>query len=352
MSHLRRFCIMLKRPLRQPVFLMMLAFLLFMTYLASRVPENRRSTSIPVAILNKDHSRDGEALIQSLLTEESLFTFYLVKDEESMYRDLSSGKANTGYIIPESFMAEAARFHQDIRIDQILTEGSLLPTISMDVIFSAVFRIEASTIMLRELEGKDLLPPGSASDYAAGKVSDRVAAVLTLYTNYRQSGEIFRVTDISGQVYSHEIGHSRSDIPVRKLCGFFLLAAGLLGLISYLSDKENQLYMRFTRGEHAAMKLMHIESSLLIPALVSFPAILLTEGGSPLSLLLRLVFYIAAVTLFVWLLSLIIHKSSTLTRVLPLYLLLTLLLGGIFYDLGPYNPVLKIVSGLFLPYYF
>ncbi len=340
MSYLRRFCIMLKRPLRQPVFLMMLGFLLFMTYLASRVPDERRSTHIPIAILNYDTSEDGKALTEALLNEQSLFSFYIVADEDTMYKDLTSGKANTGYIIPEGFMASAAHFKMDIQTEQILTEGSLLPTVSMDVVFSVMFRIEAYPILLDAMEKAGLDPAAFAEK------------ARELYDYYATSGEIFRVADMKGAVYSNDINHTRSDIPVRKLCAFFLLAAGLLGLISYLSDKEKQLYLRFTRGEHAVMKLMHIESSLIIPAAVSYPAILLTEHGNALSLLLRLVLYILVVTAFVWVLSLLFKKSRTLTRVLPLYLLLTLLLGGIFYDLSPYNPVLKAVSGLFLPYYF
>ena len=92
---LNRLSVLAKRSLINPAMYVMSGVIVIMALLVIFVPAKETSIYIPVAVLNEDDSEDTEAIVDELCTMNSIFHFYEVDDEDEIYKDLASGKANT-----------------------------------------------------------------------------------------------------------------------------------------------------------------------------------------------------------------------------------------------------------------
>lgn len=349
MKHFIRFKLMIKRTLKQPFFYIMAAVLVMLAILSRIIPESEKSTSIPVAVLCLDTSEDASDTVSDILTMNSIFDYYTVSSSDEMYHDIASGKADSGFIIPEDYYAGCTSYStlQDIRI--IVTDGSTFPSLAADEIYSVIFRYSAARILRDTIETEEIY--GEYSDkYTTDEIAD-----FTL-ENYDQiiSGDgIFHVEDISGGKYNELSIKQSVELPVKKLSAFFILTAALIGLLNFMNDKEYRLFIRMSGFGQFFMKLFEILALMLPVSIISYIAILVAcPDEKPILLLMHMLAYLLIVCLFSFVIGLIIRKSTLLKGVLPVYLILTLIFGGIFIDLSGFNALIRIISGFFPTFYF
>ena len=95
-----------------------MAFILIALAVVSvAMPSHKSSAYIPVAVLNLDDNEDTEEAVEELCEMGSIFDFYEVDSEAQMYSDLATGKANTGFILPEDLMDKSGHGHNDTVFD-------------------------------------------------------------------------------------------------------------------------------------------------------------------------------------------------------------------------------------------
>ena len=299
----------------------MAAVLVMLAILSRIIPESEKSTSIPVAVLCLDTSEDASDTVSDILTMNSIFDYYTVSSSDEMYHDIASGKADSGFIIPEDYYE----------------------------IYSVIFRYSAARILRDTIETEEIY--GEYSDkYTTDEIAD-----FTL-ENYDQiiSGDgIFHVEDISGGKYNELSIKQSVELPVKKLSAFFILTAALIGLLNFMNDKEYRLFIRMSGFGQFFMKLFEILALMLPVSIISYIAILVAcPDEKPILLLIHMLAYLLIVCIFSFVIGLIIRKSTLLKGVLPVYLILTLIFGGIFIDLSGFSALIRIISGLFPTFYF
>ncbi len=348
MQHLIRFKLMMKRTLRQPFLYIMAAVLIVLSVLCRVIPDSEKSASIPVAILCLDTSEEASHTVSDILSMNSIFEYYTVSSEDEMYRDIAAGSADSGFIIPEDYYSTCSSYAtlKDIRI--IVTDGSTFPSLAADEIYSVLFKYSAAEILRDTITSEAVY-----KEY--GNISPDDIASLTL-ENYNEiiSGKgTFHIEDVSGGKYNSITDTRSVEIPVRKLSGFFILAAALLGLLNFFNDKETGIFIRMSGTGQLFMKLVEVLTLMLPVSIISYISILAAyPGENALTLLLHVLLYSLTVCCFTFFISLIIRKSTLLKGVLPVYLILTLIFGGVFFDLSGFSSPVKIISCLFPPYYF
>jgi hypothetical protein len=121
---LNRLSVLAKRSFINPAMYVMSAVILLMALLVIFVPEKDTSVYIPVAVLNNDNSDETEEIVDHLCSMNSIFHFYEVDDEEEIYKDLASGKANTAYIFPKNFTEHLTDGGTKYDVQQISTPAS------------------------------------------------------------------------------------------------------------------------------------------------------------------------------------------------------------------------------------
>ena len=341
---LNRFFILCKRSLKQPVNLAMLLTLVLLTVIYRQIPSSEKSLYIPVAVLCEDTDPDMQAAAEELINKNSIFHFYRVGSREEMYQDIMQKKANSGFLIPDGFGRGASQPNPEVKIIVYTSPSSLLPSLCKDEFFNLIFRRMA----IRDMKDK----AAEASLYSGFDLTELMKQLDAAYDHFQNSTEIFRVEDASGGVYNDLTKEEKADIPIRKFAGLFIFAAGMIGIATYLKDTDERLYTRLRLSERWYMRFLHIISAILPMTIISYPVILITEGGNALALLGTVLLYAVVCVFYSLTLCLVIRRSSVYQKVLPVILTMSIIMGGVIFDVTQFEKALKVLSMLFPPYYF
>lgn len=345
---LNRFFILLKRSVKQPVNVAMLVILLALAIIYRQVPASEKTLYLPIALLSEDPDPVTKKTVEDLIHANAIFHFYTVDSREQMYADISSGKANSGFVIPAGFTENAVSTDTPTPIEVYVTEASMLPSLSRDEFFTHFFRNYAPKI----IESRMKQSQAYGTEALMAEMPDILAKLSEIYEGFRNGSEIFRVEDASGGVYNELTREEKVDIPVRKLAALFILAAGLIGIATYLKDSEERLYMRLRGSERYVMRLLHIISCILPMSVIAWPVLWITEGGNGLLLLGQVALYTLVCILYSYIFSMILRTMSIYQKVLPILLTMAIILGGVLFDISSFDSTFKVISLLLPTYYF
>ncbi|MBR1797477.1 MAG: ABC transporter permease [Clostridiales bacterium] len=342
---LNRLYVCAKRSLKNPYVYGMAAIIIILAFLSAFMPAKESSAYIPVAILNLDDSEETSKAVDELCEMGSIFNFYEVETEDSMYADMARGACNTGFILPEDMMAKSGsmRTVPDIRV--ITTASSTLPLMSSEEVFMKLFPYFAQHILEDTVRRSDVSFPDNYE-----------TSMRRIFTAYMEGSEIYRLESLENTEYNDITNYDKLIIPVYKFAGFFIWMAALLGAFSYLSDSDNKLYLRMSRVSSMFMGLILSFVHVLPVALISIIGFLIADVDFSLS---HVLIYCVVVILLSFVIAVIFsvlpgqgRKSKVFSSVLPTYLILSFLFGGVLINLSVYSPLLRTVSMLFPPYFF
>ncbi len=338
---LNRFTVLCKRSLINPAMYIMGAVILLMTLLVIFVPDKETSVYIPVAVLNEDRSDFTENIVDYLCTKNSIFNFYEVDDEDELYEDLASGKANNAYIFPKGFSEHLTDGNNHYKIQQISTPASSFIFLAREEVFIS-FYDESSKELIRDAyaeRGYTVDPHGPE--------------IESLFEKWLDEDYLFALASVEGTVYN-EITHSEKvPIPLYKFAGFFIFVASLLGVLAFLNDQDNLIYMRFGLVERIYLGLIQVGVFTFPAMIMSIICFLVSKTEfSPIhvivyTLLVTLIAFVVGTILTV--LPIRTARSKIFSAVLPVYLILSFIFSGILLDLTNFGTALRTLSRFFPP---
>ena len=338
---LNRLYVLSKRCLINPAMYVMFAVIIIMALLVIFVPEKETSVYVPVAVVNEDNSPETASIVDELVAMNSIFDFYEVDDEEALYKDLASGKANTGYIFPKGFTDHLTDNGTRYDVKQVQTPASSFVFLSREEIFRCFYAYGARQII---------------SDTFAEfgyEVDARDPDIERLFGKYIKVQSLFALESIEGEVYNVITRSEKVPIPLYKFAGFFIFTAALLGALAFLNDQDNRIYLRFRLLERIYLGLIQV-------SVFTFPALLITiicflVSGTEFSPL-HVIVYTILVTLLAFLVGTVLSvlpirtsRTRVFSAVLPVYLILSFLFSGVLVDLANFGTELKILSRFFPP---
>ena len=215
---LNRLSVLAKRSLINPAMYVMSAVIILMALLVIFVPEKETSIYIPVAILNEDSSEDTEEIVDNLCSMNSIFHFYEVDDEDEIYKDLTSGKANTAYIFPKGFSDNLTANGSRYDIKQISTPASSFIFLSREEVFRNFYAYSSRQII------KDVFAKHGV------EIDARDPELKRLLGKYMDDQSLFALENVEGKIYDAITRTEKVPIPLYKFAGFFIFTAALLGL--------------------------------------------------------------------------------------------------------------------------
>lgn len=338
---LNRLSVLTKRSLINPAMYVMCAVIIVMALLVIFVPEKETSVYVPVAVLNEDNSSDTNRIMDDLVTMNSIFHFYEVFDEDELYKDLASGKANTGYIFPKGFSEHLLDNGTRYDIRQVETPASTFSFLSRDEVFRKVYAYCAREVI-----------SDTFAQYGY-EVDAHDPDIERLFGKYVSDRTLFALESVEGQYYNAITRSEKVPIPLYKFAGFFIFTAALLGTLAFLNDQDNRIYLRFRLIERIYLGLIQI-FVFTFPAFVISLICFLASGTefSPV----RVIVYTVAVSLFAFvfgtmltLLPIRSTRSRLFSSMLPVYLILAFLFSGVLLDVSNLGPTFVILSRLFPP---
>lgn len=338
---LNRLSVLAKRSLINPAMYVMSAAIILLALLVIFVPEKETSVYIPVAILNEDKSPDTKDVVDTLCSKNSVFHFYEVDDEDELYSDLASGKADNAYIFPKGFSEHLIDGGRKYAIKQVSTPASSFIFLSREEVFLSYYAYSARQII-----------SDTFADHGY-EVDAHDPEIERLFGKYMKEEYLFALESVEGTVYNAITRTEKVPIPLYKFAGFFIFTAALLGVLAFLNDQDNRIYMRFGVAERIYLGLIQV-------AVFSFPAMLVsiicflasrTEFSA-----VHVIVYTLLVTLIAFIVGTILTvlpirtaRSKLFSAVLPVYLILSFLFSGILMDLTNFGTSLRALTRLFPP---
>lgn len=338
---LNRLAVLAKRSFINPAMYVMFGVIIVMALLVILVPEKETSVYVPVALINEDTSPESEAVVEKLVTMNSIFHFYEVDDEEELYKDLASGKANTGYIFPKGFLDHLTDSGSRYDIKQVQTPASSFIFLSREEVFRCFYEYCTRQIISETF-----------AEYGYD-VEAHDPELKRLFGDLISDQSLFALESIEGEVYNVITRSEKVPIPLYKFAGFFIFTAALLGALAFLNDQDNRIYLRFGLLERIYLGLIQV-SVFTLPAMTISIICFLVSGTefSPL----HVIVYTVLVTLLAFVFGTVMSvlpirtaRSKIFSAVLPVYLILSFLFSGVLVDLANFGSALKALSKLFPP---
>lgn len=334
---MKRFLLLCKRQLKQPVFLFLCFFLPVSCLLIKNLEQDSRS-SLCVGLFVEDEDAFTAAFLSDLTSAQSSITFERYSDRNSMTDKVARNELDCAYVFESGLHSRLLDNDYKNSILCYISPSTIMADLSREIVFSALFRQLGNDIAVSSITDSALF--GAAPNQAADEVSD-------LYEKYLNGSEVFALN----YQYLNTISQEPADtaaaaavMPVRGFIAVFLFISGLAGGVACLSDREQKL---------PVPALCSILIPLLFMTLSSCLTLFLTgEAGSWSGELAALLLYLILITVFVRFLLLFIKKPEILTACIPILTLGSLIFCPIFINLGIGMPFFKIMEKLFPPYYY
>ncbi len=336
---LNRFGIMIKRTFKQPVYIIMLLLLLSLSILYTFIPSEKKSLYITAAVLCEDSSPEAGLFMEKLINSNSVFTFYEVESLEQLKEDVISGKANSGFAIPKGYIYDSALRDFDGFITEYVTAGSFLPMVAIEEIYVKIFKYTTFEILKQQLIEQD------------SSLINAISDIKNTFENYNVEETLFN-TDKEYDEYANLTQNSKMELPIRKISGLFIYIAAILGTAAYITDRENNIYLLMSRAEKVSLRFIHIMASVLPLGITTFLIMLVLKEMSPVRSALHVLWYMIVVSGVSLILGLLFKRSKSFYKILPILLVFTMVLGGVFIDVGKYSVLMDFLAKLCPPYYF
>lgn len=307
MQFINRFIVFSKRILTHKLYVAMLVLIIVLTAVYTFLPQTSRSADIKVALYSEESSELTEELLAGLEDIHSLYTFYTVDDIDALLRDVKSGYAECGYMIPVGFFRDYINGHQETnQIIQYTTPATSLGATINETLFSCIFKLCAGDILILGVN-----------------IDDYDAELTEGLSNYLNGDKIFRMESTTSGAFSYDTFVYKINLPVYEMCLVFLLFAGMLGLLLYQQDSERSIYIALSSSDRIGIRCISIFTAMFPILIISLLSSFIM--GLSISQILHLILYSILFYVGVLLLGIIIRKSTQLTKVLPLIVLISII---------------------------
>ncbi len=307
MKTFNRFIALSKRILCRKMYIAILLLIVLLTGIYNVLPAKSQSADIKVALYNQDTSNYYEELVTHLTSLNSIYTFYNVDSQEQLLKDVKSGYAECGYLIPDGFFQDYVTGEAwDNPVILYVTPASTFHAVINETFFSAMVSVCAEDILLYAVNN-----PAWDNQLKEG------------LEYYRNSPEVFTIADTTSGEFTFQNMIYHINLPIAELVSVLLLFSGLLGLLLFLHDAEQKKYVSLPNKELLEVRTLSIITSIIPVAVIGSICLLFTFGVGK-----YLLFGIIAAILsffIAMILGLFIRKSTLLEKVLPLIMLTALI---------------------------
>lgn len=342
MKNSRLFLLTLKRYLKKPAMLILLAVFPLLTVLLLHTAPAGNDISAAVFIeTTKEDAFVKTSFQNALLDYQGQINFVLCDSKEDMTDMVINRKAECGYLIPADFYTRIFTGEDEEIIEVTYAPSTTLMPLINESLFSVLYtqmtRYAIADYLLTQCEIRKEI----AENYSADEI-------IEIYQEKLHDGSTFHFQQEKLTGLTEETKNSFMPFEVlRGMLSIFILLSSLTGLLDYYRCSKNILFQR------PSVRVMQVA----VPTILSTLAAFICLCFSPLRQALWkeagcLLLYCLLCIMLTLFLGRFIRKANIFYAFLPLYLIANLLLCPVIADLGSLLPMLRILSYFFLPTYY
>lgn len=321
------YLILCKRQLKSLLFLFLLFLLPIAAFYFTSVSPETEANETRIALYCSSPDAVTETLFESLMTMDSMFTFYTEEDEAGLLQAVQTEKAACGYLFPPDYQKFLDDGDYRRKITVYTSPGTLLESLCSEVVFSTLFSIYSKELLYSYLKTEPLFSEAVKTQEFFSIFQERYAYFQdkqrTFYVEYELLEQDFSISTLDSD-------DTYVTFPFRSCLSVLLFAAALTGGLTAYTDQKNGIPLSPLRSISIPVLLLQLSGLLLLRLTGNWNS-LLTEG-------IGLLGYGCLLILYTRLLLHFCRPSALYQILLPLLLLSSLILCPIFIDLQRYFP--------------
>lgn len=334
-----------KRILKKPMFqitILLIPILLFLLFTF-----NKSSDSLVRVALISGNDEYSQNFVKDLLDSSNhVISYYQCYDENQMRKDVLTGKAECGYIMPDDMPRKIAQFSSKKKqgiITAIVKKESISTKIVNEIIYGRLFSERAYPVL---------------KDFINEKQPDRLTSaedekMYDAFSKYLIEPLMFSFEYADGSkndlLNNDDSSHNYYMLPVRGILSVLILVSSMSGVLMLSNDDRKNTWGFIRLSKCPAFNYFYIFMSILPIAICSLAAIFITGISTNVLNEIRLmVLYTLLLTGFSSLLKALIKNIYVLCSLIPVTVLLSLIICPVFIDIGSIVPQARFVR-LFLP---
>lgn len=334
-----------KRILKKPMFqitILLIPILLFLLFTF-----NKSSDSLVRVALISGDDEYSQNFVQDLLDSSNhIISYYECDDEIQMRKDVLTGKAECGYIMPDNMQKRIAQFSAKNKqgiITAIVKKESISTKIVNEIIYGKLFSERAYPVL---------------KDFINEKQPDRLTSgedekMYDIFSKYRIEPMMFSFEYANGSKNDLLNNDDGTDnyymLPVRGLLSVLIMVSSMSGILMLSNDDRKGTWGFIKLSSRPGFNYFYIFMSILPIAICSLAAIFITGINTNILNEIRLmILYTLLLTGVGNLLKALIKNIYVLCSLIPVTVLLSLIICPVFIDIGSIVPQAKFVR-LFLP---
>ncbi len=296
------------------------------------------SGNVTVGICHKGDGYAGQ-IAEKLSEGDSIFSFRIYEGEEELYRDVTAGKAECGFLFSEDFEDRIKSGSLKEAVTYICTPFTAKGEVARETVYSALLQVYSGEILKK-----------SEAELYGDADTERTAALLERNRFYQEGNQVFRLEMESVDTgYGEADGRAETQVyPVQGMLGLFIFTVMFLSYGRKFETGGAAVERALNRAERRIYGYMGILAAGTLPAMAGMGVLWLGKGTEGLfgELLLMLLFLVVS---GIWILAVcsLMRRSTSFLPGIVVMTVANLLICPVFADGSMYIPSLKYVSCLF-----
>lgn len=348
------FYLSLKRQLKRPFFLVLL-FLLPLSSMFFKQMEKQDTNGIRIAFYFEQDEGTGaeekklfEDMKSQLQNSQEAFEFYECAGREELAKEVSSRKAECGYVFNGGLLEKLDIGKYRNSIDLVTAPSTVAAKLSTEVVFAAMFEVYGERLLKNYMENSEIFKIVSPEE--------AWSELKPLYAKYNSNDSTFSFTY---STYGRQENTAADDsgikaaFPVRGLVAVYVFLIGLFSAVMLCEDERRGLFLPVQATKRPVCAAMSLAAPVTLAAVSGLTALWLAgEVGSLMEEAGLMASYVVATTLFSWILQRVIRQPLVLCSLIPFAAMVCLLVCPVFVDITAFTPAAKVLRLCLLPYYY
>lgn len=275
----------------------------------------------------------ADNVLKSLRHRDSIFEFIEYSDEETMRRDMVSGRIECGFLFPEDFQERIWEDRLKNSVTYICTPFSAKGLVAQETFYAAFFEGYSEKILI-----------DSETEIYGRSDESLTEALLEKRRGYLQGSEMFQMDMIESEQKPGKPVASGEARPVQGMAGLFVFAVLWMAQARKFGGNGNGILSALDRGRRWKFQYLGCLAESSIPAAVGVILVLLSPGhrGAEREIASMVVFVLVC-SFWVLAVGRLFRSSTAFAGWTLTMLLVQMAVCPVFADLAAYVPAVKVI---------
>ncbi|MGN0339235.1 MAG: hypothetical protein ACI4D0_01945 [Lachnospira sp.] len=341
--------LMVKRVLSSPLMVVLLIAMPVAGFIIYNLPAAAGDGKPGVVLYVEDEDEIAKGTVEQLIMSDGTITYYRADSQNTLYQDISSGKADFGYIIREDLSGRLDRKSYDEAIVMVAKEQSYITAISNEIVFKEMFRKYSARIAenyIVNLETKTV-----DKDVLKGALRDKIERYsMDAGISYFRFEMLDSESSNAGDTTS--LDNVSVSYPVRGVLGVLVMVAALCGAVFYRSDRKKGVFAALSFESVPLLAILYVLVPTSLFAVSAEITLAFTGIGAFPYEMWRMFLYVLLLTAVAGILGLVVKNANVLAGAIPVLTVASLVFCPVFINLTGVVPVIRYICWLLPVYYY